>query len=91
MARLLVEGTGANQARVLVRVGSELVEEGRWPDEDLPRGDEHLEPVIDRGDELGAIAVSMPASDPMNPAKQRLIQDLASQAGLLLRNVKLIE
>ena len=91
MARLLVEGTGANRARVLVRVGSELVEEGRWPDEDLAPGTEHLEPVIDRGEELGALAVSMPPNDPMNPTKEKLIQDLASQAGLLLRNVKLIE
>src|SRR5262245_26080728 len=33
----------------------------------------------------------MPPNDPMNPAKERLIRDLASQAGLLLRNVKLIE
>jgi signal transduction histidine kinase len=91
MARLLVEGTGATQARVLVRVGSELVEEGRWPDQDLPRAEEHAEPVVDQGDELGALAVSMPANDPMNPSKEKLIRDLASQAGLLLRNVKLIE
>jgi signal transduction histidine kinase len=33
----------------------------------------------------------MPASDPMNPAKQQLVEDLASQAGLVLRNVRLIE
>lgn len=91
MARLLVEGTGANQARVLVRIGTELVEEARWPDEDLPRAGEHLEPVVDRSEELGALAVSMPPNDPMNPAKEKLIRDLASQAGLLLRNVKLIE
>ena len=91
MARLLVEGTGANQARVLVRIGTELVEEARWPDEDRPHAGEHLEPVVDRSEELGAIAVSMPANDPMNPAKEKLIRDLASQAGLLLRNVKLIE
>jgi signal transduction histidine kinase len=91
MARLLVEGTGATQARVLVRVGSELVEEGRWPDQDLPRAEEHAEPVVDQGDELGALAVSMPPNDPMDPAKEKLIRDLASQAGLLLRNVKLIE
>jgi signal transduction histidine kinase len=91
MARLLVEGTGANQARVLVRVGSELVEEARWPEEEVPGGAEHVEPVVDQGDELGALAVSMPANDPMNPTKEKLIRDLASQAGLLLRNVKLIE
>jgi signal transduction histidine kinase len=34
--------------------------------------------------------LSMPASDPINPSKERLIRDLASQVGLVLRNVKLI-
>ena len=33
----------------------------------------------------------MPASDPMNPSKERLIRDLAAQAGLVLRNVRLIQ
>jgi signal transduction histidine kinase len=33
----------------------------------------------------------MSANDPMNPAKARLMDDLASQAGLVLRNVRLIE
>jgi signal transduction histidine kinase len=33
----------------------------------------------------------MPASDPIDPSRQALISDLASQAGLVLRNVRLIE
>jgi signal transduction histidine kinase len=33
----------------------------------------------------------MPPSDPMNPSKERLVRDLASQAGLVLRNVRLVE
>ena len=33
----------------------------------------------------------MSTNDPMNPAKGRLMDDLASQAGLVLRNVRLIE
>ena len=33
----------------------------------------------------------MPANDLMNSSKERLIQDLAAQAGLVLRNVLLIE
>jgi signal transduction histidine kinase len=33
----------------------------------------------------------MPANDPMNPSKEKLVRDLASQAGLVLRNVRLIE
>ena len=33
----------------------------------------------------------MPANDPIDPAKERLVRDLAAQAGLVLRNVRLIE
>src|SRR5712691_13044749 len=33
----------------------------------------------------------MPPADPMNPAKAKLVENLASQAGLVLRNVRLIE
>jgi signal transduction histidine kinase len=91
MAQLLANGTGASATRVLLRVGEELREEARWPQGAAEPADEHLAPVIDRGEDLGALAVTMPASDPMNPAKAKLIADLAAQAGLVLRNVKLIE
>ena len=47
--------------------------------------------VRHQGDVLGALSVRMPASDPMTPAKERLVQDLAEQAGLVLSNVALIE
>src|SRR5207237_2595069 len=39
---------------------------------------------------LGALSVRASPADPMNPSKHKLVQDLASQAGLVLRNVKLI-
>jgi signal transduction histidine kinase len=101
MARLLGEGTGASSARVLLMIGSELEEGARWPEASTATGDEDLVPVTDRGEdlvpvtdrgeELGALAVTMPANDPMNPAKDKLVRDLASQAGLVLRNARLIE
>ena len=60
--------------------------------EELPEVDgETLVEVLDRGELLGALSVAMPASDPMNPSKERLIRDLAAQAGLVLRNVRLIQ
>jgi signal transduction histidine kinase len=40
---------------------------------------------------LGALTVAMPPEDPMTPAKAKLVADLAAQAGLVLRNVRLIE
>jgi signal transduction histidine kinase len=104
MARILGEGTGAAGARVWLRVGGELRTEAGWPaelpgrhavslrGEELPDvDDETLVEVRDRGELLGALSVAMPASDPMNPSKERLTRDLAAQAGLVLRNVRLIQ
>ena len=47
--------------------------------------------VRDRGELLGALSVRMPPADPMNPTKDKLVADLATQAGLVLRNVRLVE
>jgi signal transduction histidine kinase len=87
MAQVLEEGTGASGARVLLQVGTEQREAASIG----VVGEETLVPVTHQGEELGALAVTMPASDPMNPAKLQLVEDLAAQAGLVLRNVKLIE
>jgi signal transduction histidine kinase len=56
----------------------------------FPAGEYPVE-VRHHGELLGALSVSMAASDPMNPSKAKLVQDLAAQAGLVLRNVRLIE
>ncbi|MDP9326854.1 MAG: sensor histidine kinase, partial [Actinomycetota bacterium] len=103
MAEILRAGTGASSAGVWLRVGSTLRPEAtagetlerepatvaRDPLPDLPG--EHAVEVRHRGELLGALSVRMPASDPMNPAKEKLVRDLAAQAGLVLRNVRLIE
>jgi signal transduction histidine kinase len=47
--------------------------------------------VRHQGERLGAITATMHANDPMNPSKEKLILELAGQAGLVLRNVRLIE
>jgi signal transduction histidine kinase len=62
-------------------------------DEDLPAfpGTSRATPVLNRGALLGAIAVTKPANDPLRPDEGKLIDDVASQAGLVLFNVRLIE
>jgi signal transduction histidine kinase len=104
MAQILGEGAGAKVARVWLRVGRELRPSASWPS-DAPTtpnvsidGDAvptihgaYAAEVRDRGELLGALSVEMPASDPMTPDKERLVADLASQAGLVLRNVALVE
>jgi signal transduction histidine kinase len=104
MAQILAQGTGASVARVWLLVGGELRPEASWPADSPTAGplqvsgdllpdfpDESAFDVLDGGRLLGALSVSMPASDPMNPAKEKLVRDLASQAVLVLRNVRLIE
>jgi signal transduction histidine kinase len=91
MARLLAEGTGADTARVFLQLGSDLRAVATWPSDGEPGADEQLVPVVHQGAELGALGVSMPPNDPWDAPRARLTQDLASQAGLVLRNVRLIE
>jgi signal transduction histidine kinase len=104
MAQLVGEATRARASRVWLRVGRELQEVARWPadalegrtlDTDPERlpdlsGEDGFE-VRHQGELLGALSVEPAPSDPMTPAKRRIVQDLASQAGFVLRNVRLIE
>ena len=48
-------------------------------------------PVVQQGELLGAISVKMPRDEPLRPAGEQLVTDVASQAGLVLSNVGLIE
>ena len=91
MVQLLASGTGAISARVLLRLGDDLREVARWPEGVPLSGEEHSAPVEHLGEELGALNVVMPANDPMDPSKEKLVRDLAAQAGLVLRNVRLVE
>ena len=93
MAQVLAAGTCAESAAVWLQVGRKTQPVAVWPSGTvLP---EVLPPdaaeVRHQGELLGALSVRMSASDPMDPAKEKLVTDLASQAGLVLRNVRLIE
>ncbi len=105
MARTLAEGSGATQAAVWLAVGTDLRSAAVWPghageaqpirmvDGDPPSwvdGTKTL-PIRHRGELLGALSVTKPPGEPLTPAEDKLISDLAAQAGLALRNVRLIE
>ena len=106
MAKIVATGTGAERAEVWLRVGAELRCAACWPADgtsasgSLPMASDELPgfaagesvfPVIHQGDLLGAIVVNAPASDPITAEKDKLIANLAAQAGLVLRNVRLVE
>jgi signal transduction histidine kinase len=90
MAQVLGMGIGADAAAVWLVSGGELHPAAVWPaDADPP--DDVLVDVEDRGERLGALSVAMPPTEPLSGARENLVRDLASQAGLVLRNVLLIE
>jgi signal transduction histidine kinase len=91
MAAIVGSGTGARRTTVWLRVGRDLRPVGSWPEGSITEEDASWFEVRHQGEALGAITVSMPANDPMTPDKERLVHDLAAQAGLVLRNVRLIE
>ncbi len=101
MAQLLAAGSGAETVTIWLLIGGELRSVASWPRERRPTDPRTLPAyaiarqgtfeVRHQGDLLGAITVETPANDPLDPRKERLIRDLASQAGLVLRNVRLIE
>jgi signal transduction histidine kinase len=100
MASILAAGIGAERVTIWLLVGGELRPAASSPSspKDEPplalaftdlTGDAFV--VRHQGEQLGALTVTMPPNDPMNHSKERLIRDLAGQAGLVLRNVRLIE
>ena len=104
MAEIVRASTGADVAQVWIHVRGEIrpvasspsdtplgeaIEAG--PDELPPFEGRRAFPVRDRGELLGALTVSMPAAEPLSKDGERLVTDLASQAGLVVRNVRLIE
>jgi signal transduction histidine kinase len=93
MAAVLGEGTGAEDATVWLRVDDVLRPEASWPAGSEPSAEVPGDAVeiVHQGEKLGALSVRMPANDPMDEGRERIVRDLAAQAGPVLRNVKLIE
>jgi signal transduction histidine kinase len=103
-ARMLAEGTGAVRADVWLRVGDELRPAGSHPSPaapgrlalgadgqiDVPSAS-RVVAVRHQDELLGALSVQKAPGDPLTVADGKLLEDVASQAGLVLRNVRLIE
>ncbi|MGI9599005.1 MAG: sensor histidine kinase [Acidimicrobiales bacterium] len=101
LARLVVEGSDAEQAVVWVLVGDMLHPHGSWPADSSastePVSVAHLTgdrrwtvELIRHGDEvLGAISVAKTPEDITSSADLMLLADVAAGSGLVLRNIGL--
>jgi signal transduction histidine kinase len=93
LARVLGEGVGAARARVWLGEGRARRLVATWTAGDGDPGgeDDLIEDVRHQGQTLGALSVRMPANDPLDDARARLVTDLAAQAGLVMRNAALVD
>jgi signal transduction histidine kinase len=105
MARLLAEGTGATSAVVWLRIGDEVRPAATWPtngamataiplaadEPPVVDGATASIPVRHQRELLGLLTVTKPPSEPLSPVEEKLVADLAGQAGLVLANSRLIE
>jgi signal transduction histidine kinase len=105
MAAVLGGATGAERVEVWVLVGAGLSARSVWPADAEPgaapamvtssAGLAALGPVAraigvsHQGELLGAITLVKAKNEPVSAAEDMLLTDLASQAGLVLRNVRL--
>jgi hypothetical protein len=103
MAQVLQEGTAAASATVWLRVNAELRAAATYPDApdghpslpmsngtlpELPEATHTVE-VVHQGELLGALSVTKRRGDGLTPIEEKLVDDLAHQAGLVLKNVGL--
>jgi signal transduction histidine kinase len=103
MARVLQEGTGAESATVWLRGIAELRPAATYPDgvgehQTLPMSNGSLPAmpnattlveVRHQGELLGALSVNKRRGESLTPIEQKLVDDLAHQTGLVLKNVGL--
>ncbi|MBV8527874.1 MAG: sensor histidine kinase [Candidatus Dormibacteraeota bacterium] len=105
MARVLEEGTGSETATVWLRSNGELRAAATWPDPagdlympaitvatgTLPalHGVTRAVEVRHQGELLGALSVVKRRGESLSPVEDKLLDDLAQQAGLVLKNVGL--
>jgi signal transduction histidine kinase len=104
MVSVLAGATGADRAEAWIRVGAQLRPAAVWPRGASPPPAVPLDPsgalppfesasravaVRHSGELLGALSLRKPRNEPLTGAEDKLLQHLASQAGLVLRNAQL--
>jgi signal transduction histidine kinase len=104
MATVLGDATGASRADVWIRLGDEIVPAASWPaangltpapqtieGELLPPvpAVSRIVPVRHQGELLGALSINKRPGEALTPIEEKLLTDLAAQAGLVMRNVRL--
>jgi len=90
-ARVLAEGVGAVRVAIVLQRGSVRRPVAMWPERDSVPGEIRTFEVRHQGELLGEIELAMRPDELLDPSREKLVRDVAAQAGLILRNATLIE
>jgi signal transduction histidine kinase len=89
-ARVIAEGTGARHVEIWLRVSDTLQPSASWPSNGVPgASDPQIQEIRHQDESLGEIRVWTAPGQPLRPSEEKLLRDLASQTGLVIRNLTL--
>ena len=106
IAQTVSECLGGAHVEVWLGGADRMVREASWPTSDSAGrrsvlltdatdlsvlAADRVVPVRHRGELLGAITVSRSAAEPVTPTEDEMLEHVASQAGLVLRNLRLVD
>jgi signal transduction histidine kinase len=98
LAQTIAESTGAAHAVIWAKDGTENTTLASWPDSNgssVPTStnagssSDRVVPVQDQGEVLGALSIRKARGDAVTPLDEKMLADLASPAGIVLRNLRL--
>ncbi len=92
LARTLVEGTAAAAASVWTWRDGHRILGATWPESVpaiAPDAADRCVVVRHQGEDLGDLAIKMRSGETLTPVEDKLLKDVAAQAGQVLRNVRL--
>ena len=100
LAQTIAESTGAVQAVIWAKDGTEHITLASWPERNgssihAPEAagggsdNDRIVTVQDQGQVLGALSIRKARGDAVTPVDDKMLADLASPAGVVLRNLQL--
>ncbi|MEX0834099.1 MAG: ATP-binding protein [Actinomycetota bacterium] len=91
MAEASAQGVGAVASRVRVFLPDGEQRIATWPEGDTHDSSDRTLTVRYGDEPVGEIEVTKPRGEPLTPSEDRLLADLAAQAGLAFHNVRLAD
>jgi signal transduction histidine kinase len=89
VAEAAARGVGATHGRARVHLAGGRDRTVTWPEDLAPAAFDYSVAVMYQREPVGEIAVAKAPGDPLRPPEERLLADLAAQAGLAMKNVRL--